>query len=88
MPSIPRRIVNYVLDLMFPCDHRQESWPQTHDGRTYKSCLTCGHQTEYSMEDMCNITPAYLRAKRRLAKQAARERLKRMQLARTTALEA
>jgi adenine-specific DNA methylase len=88
MPTMPRRFVNYILDLMFPCDHRQESWPQTRDGRTYKTCLHCGHETEYSMEDMCDITPAYLRFKRRMAKQAARERLKRRQLARTTALEA
>jgi uncharacterized C2H2 Zn-finger protein len=65
MPTAPRRFVNFILDLLFPCDHAQESWPQTRDGRTYKSCLRCGNETEYDMQYMCNVTPAFLRWKKK-----------------------
>jgi hypothetical protein len=63
-----RRIANFILDVLFPCDHQQRSWPITLNGRTYRACIHCGAEIPYSMKDFCDITPAYLRWKKRQAK--------------------
>ncbi len=66
MQTLLRRLANYILDCMFACDHKDKSWPRTTDGRTYRSYIICGHKTEYSMVDMCDVTPSYLRWKSEL----------------------
>jgi hypothetical protein len=67
------------LDHLFGCKHKiaDRMGPFTERNRTndatytYVVCGKCSKQAEYSLEDMCIVTPAYLRMKRRLAAREA-----------------
>jgi len=42
--------VRYFLQRLIGCHHRQMSRPFTHDGRTYRSCPTCGMRREFDLK--------------------------------------
>jgi RNA polymerase-binding transcription factor DksA len=42
--------------LLRACRHRRQSRPFTLDNQTYKVCLDCGKEIEYSLERMAPIS--------------------------------
>jgi hypothetical protein len=42
--------LRYFLQRLVGCHHRQLSRPITHDGRTYRSCASCGMHREFDLE--------------------------------------
>ena len=45
-------LINFLLGA---CRHRHQSRPFTLDNRTYKVCLDCGKEIEYSLESMAPL---------------------------------
>ena len=41
--------LRYFLHRLISCRHRQLSRPFTHDGRTYRSCASCGMRREFDL---------------------------------------
>jgi hypothetical protein len=41
--------------LLGACRHRHQSRPFTLDNRTYKVCLDCGKEIQYSLESMAPL---------------------------------
>jgi hypothetical protein len=41
--------LRYFLHRLISCRHRQLSRPLTHDGRTYRSCASCGMRREFDL---------------------------------------
>jgi len=41
--------VRYFLLRLVSCRHRQLSRPFTHEGRTYRSCASCGMRREFDL---------------------------------------
>ena len=42
--------LRYFLHRLISCRHWQLSRPFTHDGRTYRSCASCGMRREFDLE--------------------------------------
>lgn len=49
------RRVDELLDLLFGCTHRNLSRVFSVRRRTYKVCLDCGREFEYSLSRMCIV---------------------------------
>ena len=50
--NLPKKIagsLRYLLQRLVGCHHRQLSRPFTHDGRTYRSCASCGMRREFDL---------------------------------------
>jgi hypothetical protein len=60
--------IDNLLNMLFGCRHpeaQQSALPFRNGDYTYRVCLKCGLQAEYSIEDMCIVTPRYKRWKLR-----------------------
>lgn len=47
-----RAVLSFFAEILFGCSHSKLTRPFTLDERTYKVCLDCGRQVDYSAQEM------------------------------------
>lgn len=56
-----RAVLNFFSEILFGCSHSRLTRPFTLEDRTYKVCLDCGRQVDYSAREMRPLTGGEIR---------------------------
>lgn len=51
-----RAVLSFFSEILFGCSHSRLTRPFTLEDRTYKVCLDCGRQIDYSAKEMRPLT--------------------------------